>query len=97
MEQHGLDLIDIIQKGAIATYPLIILSVISVAVVLERLWSLRNISSVTVRIAESLVEQREILDPQLDIEVGIVEGLHTSEGRLIDLGQFLPRRGFDLH
>jgi biopolymer transport protein ExbB/TolQ len=56
MQQHGLDLIDIIQKGAIATYPLIILSVISVAVVLERLWSLRNISSLTLRIAESLVE-----------------------------------------
>jgi biopolymer transport protein ExbB/TolQ len=56
MQQHGLDLIDIIQKGAIATYPLIILSVISVAVVLERLWSLRNISSVTLRIAESLVD-----------------------------------------
>ena len=56
MQQHGLDLIDIIQKGAIATYPLILMSVISVAVVLERLWSLRNISSVTLRIAESLVE-----------------------------------------
>jgi len=56
MQQHGLDLIDIIQKGAIATYPLILMSVISVAIVLERLWSLKNISSVTLRIAESLVE-----------------------------------------
>ena len=56
MQQHGLDLIDIIHKGAIATYPLILMSVISVAVVLERLWSLRNISSVTLRIAESLVD-----------------------------------------
>jgi biopolymer transport protein ExbB/TolQ len=56
MQQHGLDLIDIIQKGAIATYPLILMSVVSVAVVLERLWSLRNISSVTLRISESLVE-----------------------------------------
>ena len=56
MQQQGLDLIDIIQKGAIATYPLILMSVISVAVVLERLWSLRNISSVTLRIAESLVD-----------------------------------------
>ena len=56
MQQQGLDLIDIIQKGAIATYPLILMSVISVTVVLERLWSLKNISAVTLRISESLVE-----------------------------------------
>jgi biopolymer transport protein ExbB/TolQ len=56
MQQQGLDLIDIIQKGAIATYPLILMSVISVTVVLERLWSLKNISSLTLRISESLVE-----------------------------------------
>jgi biopolymer transport protein ExbB/TolQ len=56
MQQQGLDLIDIIQKGAIATYPLILMSIISVTVVLERLWSLKNISSLTLRISESLVE-----------------------------------------
>ena len=56
MQQQGLDLLDIIQKGAIATYPLILMSVISVTVVLERLWSLKNISSLTLRISESLVE-----------------------------------------
>ncbi len=56
MQQQGLDLIDIIHKGAIATYPLILMSVISVTVVLERLWSLKNISSVTLRITDSLLE-----------------------------------------
>ena len=56
MQQQGIDFIDIIQKGAIATYPLIFMSVISVAVVLERLWALKNISSLTLRITESLVE-----------------------------------------
>ena len=35
--QQGLNLLEIIHKGAIATYPLIVMSVISVAVVLERL------------------------------------------------------------
>src|SRR5262245_2829285 len=55
MQQQGLDLIDIIHKGAIATYPLILLSIMSVTVVLERLWSLKNIGSVTLRIAESLL------------------------------------------
>ena len=54
--QPGLDLIQIIHKGAIATYPLIFMSVISVAVVLERLWSLRNIGSLTLRLTESLIE-----------------------------------------
>jgi len=56
MQQQGLDLIDIIHKGAIATYPLILLSVISVTVVLERLWSLKNLSSITLRITESLLD-----------------------------------------
>ena len=56
MQQQGLDLIDIINKGAIATYPLILLSVISVTVVLERLWSLKNLSSITLRITESLLD-----------------------------------------
>ena len=56
MQQQGIDFIDIIQKGAIATYPLIFLSVISVTVVLERLWSLKNLSSITLRITESLLD-----------------------------------------
>src|ERR1051326_4920862 len=56
MQPQGLDLIEIIHKGAIATYPLILLSIISVTVVLERLWSLRNMSSTTLRLTESLVE-----------------------------------------
>ncbi|MBM4296534.1 MAG: MotA/TolQ/ExbB proton channel family protein [Deltaproteobacteria bacterium] len=56
MQQQGLNLIDIIQQGAIATYPLILMSIISVAIVLERLWALKNIGSVTLRITESLVE-----------------------------------------
>jgi len=56
MQQPTLDLVNIIQQGAIATYPLILMSVISVAVVLERLWSLKNIGSVTLRLTESLVE-----------------------------------------
>ncbi len=53
---QGLDLLQVIQKGAIATYPLILMSVVSVAVVLERLWSLRNIGSLTLRLTESLIE-----------------------------------------
>src|SRR5574342_608205 len=69
MPQQGLDLIEIIHKGAIATYPLILLSIISVTVVLERLWSLRNISSITLRITESLLEP--VKKGQRDLAVAI--------------------------
>lgn len=54
--QQGLNLLEIIHKGAIATYPLIIMSVVSVAVVLERLWSLRNIGAVTLRLSEAIMD-----------------------------------------
>jgi biopolymer transport protein ExbB len=56
MQPQGLDLIDIIHKGAIATYPLIVLSIVSVTVILERLWSLKNVGSITLRITESLLD-----------------------------------------
>jgi biopolymer transport protein ExbB len=81
MEQQGLDLIDIIHKGAIATYPLILLSIVSVAVVFERLWSLRGIASVTLRITES------ILDPikrgQRDLAIAICkQNSHSPASRI---------------
>jgi biopolymer transport protein ExbB len=69
MEQQGLDLIDIIHKGAIATYPLILLSIVSVTVVLERLWFLKNIGSITLRITESLLEP--IKKGQRDLAIAI--------------------------
>lgn len=69
MQEHGLDLIDIIHKGAIATYPLIALSIVSVTVILERLWSLKNIGSITMRITESLLEP--IKKGQRDLAVAI--------------------------
>jgi biopolymer transport protein ExbB len=56
MQHQGLNLIEIIHQGAIATYPLILMSIISITVVLERLWSLRNIGSMTLRTTESILE-----------------------------------------
>jgi biopolymer transport protein ExbB len=79
--QQGLDLFQIIQRGALATYPLILLSVISVAVVLERLWSLRNIGSVTLRIAESILEP--IRKGQKDLAIAICrQNSHCPAGRI---------------
>jgi biopolymer transport protein ExbB len=69
MQPHGLDLLTIIHQGAIATYPLILLSIISVTVVLERLWSLKNISSGTLRITESLLDP--IKKGQRDLAIAI--------------------------
>jgi biopolymer transport protein ExbB len=81
MQAQGLDLIDIIHKGAIATYPLILLSIISVTVVLERLWSLRNISSITLRITESLLEP--VKKGQRDLAIAICrQNSHSPAGRI---------------
>ena len=81
MQAQGLDFIDIIHKGAIATYPLILLSIISVTVVLERLWSLRNISSITLRITESLLEP--IKKGQRDLAIAICrQNSHSPAGRI---------------
>jgi biopolymer transport protein ExbB len=69
MQSQGLDLIDIIHKGAIATYPLIILSIVSVTVVFERLWSLRNIGAITLRVTESILEP--VKKGQRDLAIAI--------------------------
>jgi biopolymer transport protein ExbB len=81
MQQQGMDLIDIIHKGAIATYPLILMSVVSVTVVLERLWSLKNIGSITLRITESLLEP--IKKGQRDLAIAICrQNSHSPAGRI---------------
>ncbi|HEY3152099.1 MAG TPA: MotA/TolQ/ExbB proton channel family protein [Candidatus Binatia bacterium] len=81
MQAQGLDLIDIIHKGAIATYPLILLSIVSVAVVFERLWSLRNIGSATLRVTESILEP--IKKGQRDLAIAICkQNSHCPAGRI---------------
>jgi biopolymer transport protein ExbB len=81
MQPHGLDLLTIIHQGAIATYPLILLSIISVTVVLERLWSLKNISSGTLRITESLLDP--IKKGQRDLAIAICrQNADSPAGRI---------------
>jgi len=69
MQPQGLDLIEIIHKGAIATYPLILMSIISVTVIFERLWSLKSIGSATLRLTESILEP--IKKGQRDLAIAI--------------------------
>ena len=81
MQPQGLDLIDIIHQGAIATYPLILLSIISVTVVFERLWSLRNLSAMTLRITDSLHEP--LKKGQRDLAVAICkQNSNSPAGRI---------------
>ena len=54
--QGGLSFFEIVQRGAIATYPLILLSILSVAVILERLWSLRDAGGNTERLSASILD-----------------------------------------
>jgi biopolymer transport protein ExbB len=90
MQPQGLDLIEIIHKGALATYPLILLSIVSVTVVLERLWSLKNIGSITLRITESLLEP--IRKGQRDLAIAICKQNSQSPAARIFLN-LLEREG----
>lgn len=93
MQPQGLDLLTIIHQGAIATYPLIFLSIISVTVVLERLWSLKNISSATLKISESLMDP--IKKGQRDLAIAICRQNSDSPAariflRIFDKGTSQP-------
>src|SRR5204863_157069 len=54
-ENVNLDLVHLIQQGAISTYPLLACSVIMLGVVIERLWSLRGAVSSTASLTAELV------------------------------------------
>ncbi len=55
MEPVNLDLIALIQQGALSTYPLLACSVIMLGVALERLWTLRGSVSSTAALTAKLV------------------------------------------
>src|SRR5229473_1095455 len=81
MHAQRLEQIHVMKKCAIATYPLILMKNISVTVVLERLWSLRNISSITLRITESMLEP--IKKGQRDLAIAICrQNSHSPAGRI---------------
>ena len=55
MDNPNLDLVALIQQGAISTYPLLLCSIILLGVVLERFWSLRGILSSTAHLTTQVV------------------------------------------
>jgi biopolymer transport protein ExbB len=56
---EGLSVLDMIQQGALATYPLIVFSLITVTIIFERLWSLRNLISGSLALANDLCPRLE--------------------------------------
>jgi biopolymer transport protein ExbB len=48
---EGLSVLDMIQQGWISTYPLIIFSVVTVSIICERAWSLRNVVAETLQLS----------------------------------------------
>jgi len=68
---EGLSVLEMIHQGALATYPLIAFSIVTVTIVFERLWSLRNIVSRSLALAGGIC-------PQLE-KGAVVEALQVSK------------------
>ena len=51
---EGLSVLEMIQSGWIATYPLIAFSVVTVSIIFERVWSLRNLVNDTLALSGAL-------------------------------------------
>lgn len=51
---EGLSVLDMIRTGWLATYPLILFSMVTVSIILERAWSLRNLVSKSLSLASEI-------------------------------------------
>ena len=56
---EGLTILDMIQQGWLATYPLIAFSVVTVGIILERAWSLRSVIPDTLALAGRICPELE--------------------------------------
>lgn len=56
---EGLSVLEMIHRGALATYPLILFSVVTVSIVFERFWALRNVVSNSLQLAGGMVPSLE--------------------------------------
>lgn len=52
---ESLSILEMIHQGALATYPLIAFSIVTVSIIFERLWALRNLVSETLQLAGGIV------------------------------------------
>ena len=91
--QQGLNFFEIIHRGAIATYPLIILSIVSVAVILERFWSLRNAAAVTQMIATSILDS--VKQGRRDLALALCEQNSESAAARVFLAMLAQNESLD--
>lgn len=52
---EGLSVLDMIRQGALVTYPLIVMSIVTITIIGERIWALRGLIPGTLQTAQSLV------------------------------------------
>ena len=52
---EGLSVVDMINQGALVTYPLIVMSMVTITIICERMWSLRGLVANALRIAGAVV------------------------------------------
>jgi len=78
------NVIDLILKGGVAMYPIILCSIVVLAVVLERLWVLRRnrvIPEEFIQSLENLISQKKISEA-----IFLCQGNHSSIARVIFAG-----------
>ena len=78
---EGLSILDMINMGWIATYPLILFSVVTVSIVFERAWSLRNMVSNSLQLAGNICTPLEKGDFNGALQTSQAHG-ETPAGRI---------------
>ena len=71
---ESLSILQMVHQGALATYPLILFSIVTVSIVFERLWALRNMVSGTLQLTSGIV-------PILE-KGQVSEALQTARGQV---------------
>ncbi len=69
MNGYELDVWKLIQQGALATYPLILMSIVGLAVIIERLWALRNTMRSTGELAVAVAQPLARMDVAAAVQV----------------------------
>jgi biopolymer transport protein ExbB len=78
---EGLSILDMINQGWLATYPLIVFSIVTVSIIFERLWSLRNLVSDSLALANGIcptLEQGKFSDALQETQ----QKIETPAGRI---------------
>ncbi len=78
---EGLSVLDMIRTGWLATYPLLFFSLVTVSIILERTWALRNLVSNSLGLAHSLCPPLERGDFGNALRVTETQGA-TPAGRI---------------